>query len=79
MVSSIETRSNEISIHLKFLYSCDDFLSIIVFYIYSVVHLSGQEYEICIRTPAGSNHICYVPCTESGGTTAAAQVGIKTI
>jgi len=39
-----------------------------------VVHLSGQEYEICIRTPAGSNHICYVPCTESGGTTAAAQI-----
>jgi len=29
----------------------------------TVTHLSNQEYDICIRTPSGANHICYVPCT----------------
>jgi len=38
-----------------------------------VTHLSSQEYEICIRTPAGANHICYVPCTDVSPTATIAQ------
>jgi len=30
----------------------------------TVTHLSNQEYDICIRTPSGANHICYVPCSD---------------
>ena len=33
------------------------------FTFFIVTHLSSQEYEICIRTPAGTNRICYVECT----------------
>jgi len=29
----------------------------------TVTHLSSQEYEICIRTPSGANHICYIACS----------------
>jgi len=39
----------------------------------TVTHLSSQEYDICIRTPSGANHICYVPCTDPGDGTATAQ------
>jgi len=28
-----------------------------------VVHLSSQRYSICIRKPAGTDRICYIPCT----------------
>jgi len=28
-----------------------------------VVHLSNQRYSICIRKPAGTTNICYIPCT----------------
>lgn len=33
----------------------------------SVTHLSNQKYQICIRQPAGTNWICYVPCTSVAG------------
>lgn len=29
----------------------------------TVTHLSNQQYNICIRKNAASNHICYTPCT----------------
>jgi len=29
----------------------------------SIVHLSSQRYNICIRRPAGTRSICYIPCT----------------
>lgn len=29
----------------------------------AVVHLSSQQYNICIRKNAATNHICYTPCT----------------
>jgi len=28
-----------------------------------VVHLSSQDYSICIRRPTGTTSICYIPCT----------------
>jgi len=46
----------------------------------TVTHLSNQEYEICIRTPSGVNHICYIPCTapaDSSIATAQASFGIS--
>jgi len=36
----------------------------------TTVHLSSQRYNICIRRPAGTTSICYIPCTyvEATGT-----------
>jgi len=31
-----------------------------------VVHLSSQRYSICIRKPADTTQICYIPCTVPG-------------
>ena len=38
-------------------------MKLTIVFFFSVTHLSNQEYEICIRTPSGVNHICYIPCT----------------
>jgi len=32
-----------------------------------VTHLSSQDYDVCIRRPAGANYICYTPCTSVAG------------
>jgi len=29
----------------------------------NVVHLSNQQYSVCVRKNAATNHICYTPCT----------------
>ena len=34
-----------------------------------VVHLSSQRYSICIRKPAGTTRVCYIPCTVPGQAT----------
>jgi len=36
-----------------------------------VTHLSSQDYDICIRRPAGATHICYTQCTNVAGASAA--------
>jgi len=37
----------------------------------TTTHLSSQRYSICIRRPAGTNTICYIPCTYPDDGTAA--------
>ena len=32
----------------------------------SVVHLSNQDYSICIRKDAQANRVCYNPCRIAG-------------
>lgn len=36
-----------------------------------VTHLSSQDYDICIRRPAGTTVICYTQCTNVAGASAA--------
>lgn len=36
-----------------------------------VVHLSNQQYSICIRKSATATRVCYTPCTNLGGTASA--------
>jgi len=33
----------------------------------TTTHLSSQRYSICIRRPAGTTNICYIPCTYDDG------------
>ena len=41
------------------------------FYFIIVTHLSSQDYDICIRRPAGTTVICYTQCTNTAGIAAA--------
>ena len=36
------------------------------------LHLSNQNYNICIRKPSTANRICYIPCTNIDATIGAA-------
>lgn len=38
----------------------------------TTTHLSNQDYSVCIRKPAGSQRICYIPHTNDAGGAAAA-------
>jgi len=37
----------------------------------TTTHLSNQEYDICIRTPSGANHMCYTTCSSPTAANAA--------
>jgi len=43
----------------------------------SVVHLSNQNYKACIRKPAGTNRICYPPCTSVDPAGAQSSFGVS--
>merc|ERR1712141_628765 len=47
--------------------------------LYNDVHLSAQNYEICIRRGNNMKYICYVPCTTTIGTTEAAGEQLDTL
>jgi len=42
-----------------------------------VTHLSSQEYDVCIRRPAGANYICYTPCTSVAGIAVAGPATVQ--
>jgi len=42
-----------------------------------IVHLSSQHYSICIRRPAGTTNICYIPCTYVAAMQTAANAGVQ--
>lgn len=44
----------------------------------SVVHLSNQHYSSCVRRPAGTSKICFIPCTfVTPSTTAQSSFGLS--
>ena len=43
------------------------------------VHLSSQRYNICIRRPAGTTTICYIPCTYVEATNTGTDANVQVI
>ena len=54
-------------------YTCQKMSLLLNMLIYILaLHLSNQNYNICIRKPSTANRICYIPCTNIDATIGAA-------